>query len=84
MTSASALKRVVGIALALIGAIMALAVLGASHTAMVAGAATAFAFVALGVAIVVRLQEDYGASGVAEFEVADADSEPTDPVEREQ
>lgn len=75
-TSASALKRVIGIALALIGAIGALAALGVSQTAMVAGAAAAFAFVALGVAIVARLQEAYGASSVAEFEAADRDSEP--------
>lgn len=79
-TSANGLKRVIGAALALTGAALALAALRVDQDLTIAAAAALFGFAAIGAAIVVRLQESYGAGTVADFDAADRDSE---PVERQ-
>lgn len=78
-TSANVAKRVAAIALAHIGAVVALAVLGAPGPALIAGVGAAFAQLTLGVALIVRLQESYGAIEAPEIDAADASSEPTEP-----
>jgi energy-converting hydrogenase Eha subunit C len=76
-TSANVIKRVAAIALAHIGAVSALSVLDAPDAALIAGVAAAFAQLTLGVALVVLLQERYGAIEAPDIDAADAQSEPT-------
>jgi hypothetical protein len=77
-TSAAFSKRIVGVLLALSGAVLALSVLGAPGALMIAGAATAFAFAAIGAGLLVRLQEEYGSTELAEIDKADAEAEPAE------
>lgn len=77
--SANALKRVAGIIVAQIGALIALASLGAPTLLLGAGALVCFAQVALGAALIVRLQEGYGETEMRGVDVADAASEPAEP-----
>lgn len=77
--STNALKRVAGLMLALIGAILAMAVLGAPGFALLAGVAAAAASLLVGVALLVRLQESYGGVETPEFDLADDQSEPIEP-----
>lgn len=77
--SSNPLKRVAGVALALSGAVSALAALHVGEAALLAGAGAAFALSALGVALAVRLQEAYGGGDAAEFDAAD---QAVEPVER--
>jgi hypothetical protein len=77
-TSANAVKRVLGLMSALIGAVIALAVLSAPSALMMAGAGAGFAIVIAGAALLVRSQESYGGTELAEFDAADALSE-TEP-----
>jgi len=67
----NAIKRLAGVALAMLGAILGLAALGAPNALLIAAAAVAFAQLALGAAVVVRLQEDYGAIEAPETDQAD-------------
>lgn len=67
------MKRVAGLTLAGFGAIAALA-LWAPQT-VVAGAAIVFAQLAVGAALIVRLQESYGAVETPDIDAADADAE---------
>lgn len=76
-TSTNVVKRVAAIALAHIGAVCALSVLGAPDKALSAAVTAAFAQLTLGVALVVLLQERYGAVEVLDIDAADAQSEPT-------
>jgi energy-converting hydrogenase Eha subunit C len=76
-TSANVIKRVAAIALANIGAMSALSVLGAPDTALIAAVAAAFAQLTLGVALIVLLQERYSAIEAPDIDAADAQSEPT-------
>lgn len=78
--SANALKRVAGMVVAQIGALIALAALGAPQALLSVGALVAFAQTALGVALVVRLQEGYGEVEMHGIDAADAASEPTEPA----
>lgn len=73
--SANAVKRVIGVVLALFGALLTLGALGAGD-AGVAGLAAGFAYLALGAALVVRLQEDYGGVEIPAHDSADEASEP--------
>jgi hypothetical protein len=68
---ANAVKRLAGLAIAGFGAIAALAALGASDGALVAGVAIVFAQAVVGVALIVRLQESYGAIEASEIDAAD-------------
>ena len=72
------IKRLAGIAVAQTGAMIALAALGAPSQALVAAGAIAFAQIAGGVAILVRLQESYGDTEAGEFDAADAADEPSE------
>lgn len=73
--SANALKRIAGGVISFAGALLAGAALGAPVELLIAGLAAAFAFVALGVAVAVRLQEGYGAIEAPELDQADAQDE---------
>jgi hypothetical protein len=75
----NATKRVGGIVVAHIGAVLALAVLGAPESVLIAAVAIALAQVVVGVAIVVRLQEAYGAIESRDVDVADDSAEPAEP-----
>jgi hypothetical protein len=70
----NAIKRLVGLTLAGLGALVALALW--APQAVMAGAAILFAQVAIGAALAVRLQEAYGAIETREIDAADAASEP--------
>lgn len=70
-TSHNALKRVAGIALAMLGALVSLAALGAPNALLVAAACALFAQLAIGAAVIVRLQEEYGAIEAPETDQAD-------------
>ncbi|MEQ1708903.1 MAG: hypothetical protein ABL864_11310 [Terricaulis sp.] len=76
-TSANVIKRVAAIALAHIGAVSALSVLGAPDVTLIAAVAAAFAQLTLGVALIVLLQERYGVIEAPDIDAADAQSEPT-------
>ena len=79
-TSASFAKRVMGVMIALTGAIVALAALNAPQAMMIAGVAVLLAYAAIGAGVLVRLQEAYGAAEIAEIDSADADAEPAEPT----
>ncbi len=78
-TSTNVFKRVAGLVIALIAAILALAVLGAPSFALMAGVSAAAANLLIGLALLVRLQESYGGVETPEFDLADDQSEPTEP-----
>lgn len=78
LISPNVLKRLVGIAVAQIGAMIALAALGAPSQALTAAGAIAFAQIAAGMAILVRLQESYGETEAIEIDAADAADEPSE------
>lgn len=73
LVQANAVKRVIGLAIAGFGAIAALAALGASDGALVAGVAIVFAQTVVGVVLIIRLQESYGAIEAPEIDAADRD-----------
>jgi multisubunit Na+/H+ antiporter MnhC subunit len=74
--SANALKKVAALSTALVGACLALALLGAPGAAVLAAVAIAFAYCVAGVAVAVRLQEAYGSVEVSELDAADDQDEP--------
>ena len=73
LVQANAVKRVIGLAIAGFGAIAALAALGASDGALAAGVAIVFAQTVVGVVLIVRLQESYGAIEAPDIDAADRD-----------
>lgn len=75
----NATKRVAGIVVAHIGAVLVLAVLGAPESVVGAAVAIGLAQVVFGVAVVVRLQEAYGAVESPEIDSADDAAEPAEP-----
>jgi hypothetical protein len=77
-SSANAAKRVAGVALALIAALLGLAVLGAPAAALTVAASYLFALLLIGAAIIVRLQEAYSSIEVGDIDRADRDGEPRD------
>jgi hypothetical protein len=77
-SSGNATKRVIGAAIALIGAMAGLAALGAPPALLIVGAAVLFAQIVLGAALAVRLQEAYGSLEMSEIDAADAQSEPVE------
>jgi predicted membrane channel-forming protein YqfA (hemolysin III family) len=74
-TSANAAKRLVGLLVAMMGALIGLAVLGMPAALLIAGAGAAFAMLIAGAALLVRGQESYGAIEAPELDAADAQSE---------
>jgi hypothetical protein len=75
-TSANAGKRVAAVLVALVAAMLALAAFGAPASALIAAGALAFVYCAVGVALMVRLQEAYGGIEVKDIDAADEQSEP--------
>lgn len=75
-TSASAVKQIAAIVIAVTGAILASALLQAPSVALMAGVAAAFAYSVIGVALIARLQEAYGAIETDDIDAADQDDEP--------
>lgn len=75
-TNANAMKRVAGVFVAQIGAIIAIAVLGAPSQLFICGVAVAFGQLTIGAALLVRLQEAYGAQEIPAIDMADAGDEP--------
>lgn len=71
----NAAKRLAGLVIAGFGALAALAALGAPGGAIVAGVVVMFAQIALGAAIVVRLQESYGGVAASDIDAADANDD---------
>ncbi len=76
----NAIKRLAGLLIAGFGAIAALAALGVSDGALIVGVAVLFAQTAIGVTLVVRLQEAYGAVDAIDIDAADANSDVQDRV----
>lgn len=72
---ANAAKRLAGLVMALIGAVLALGALGAPPALLVAGVVLAFAHLALGQALLVRLQESYRGVETTEIDAADRNAE---------
>jgi hypothetical protein len=75
LTSANLVKRVAGVLIAHVGAVLAASVL-AGGTLLIVGVAAMGATLMIGVALIVRLQERYSGVEAAEQDVADADAEP--------
>jgi hypothetical protein len=80
LAAASFAKRVAGVMIAFVATMLALAVLGAPPAASAAAAAIAFAYVALGVALLVRIQEAYATAESVEVDAADDRDEPAEPA----
>lgn len=78
LVARNAMKRLMGVIIAGLGAIALLAALGAPNGAVMAAVAALAAQLLIGSAIVVRLQEEYGSMDVADIDAADASSEPED------
>lgn len=78
--SNNAVKRVVGVGVSLIAAMLVLAALGAPVGLIVAAAGLLLAVLALGAALVVRLQETYAGVEAHEFDAADRTDEPVEPL----
>lgn len=72
----SVARRIGGVLVAHVAAIVALGILGAPAEALVAGVAVAFGYCALGVAVLVRLQEAYAGAEAADIDKADEQDEP--------
>ncbi|GAM98834.1 hypothetical protein U91I_02470 [alpha proteobacterium U9-1i] len=79
-TSANIAKRVVGVAIAQIGAVLGAMALGATSAALMAGIVVAMTQLLVGAALLVRLQEGYGGIEAREFDRADDESEPGEPA----
>jgi hypothetical protein len=81
LVSPNAIKRLVGLSIAMLGALAALAALRAPEGAIVAGSAVLLAQLTLGVAITIRLHASYGGIETPEIDAADADAEPQDAAQ---
>jgi NADH:ubiquinone oxidoreductase subunit K len=79
--SANAGKRLAGMQIAMLGACLALAALDAPGVFALSAIAVSAAQLALGVAIIVRLQEGYGGVEAPDIDVADKEQEQAE-VER--
>jgi len=77
-TASNVLKRLIGVAIAQVGALTGALALGAPAVLAIGGAGALFAVFALGAAITVRLQESYGAVEGPEIDAADLYDEPAD------
>jgi hypothetical protein len=77
--SSNALKKVAAVLTALVGAALVAAMLGAPSSVLIAAAAIAFAYCAVGIAVVVRLQEAYGSIETSDLDAADEQDESREP-----
>lgn len=73
--SSNLAKRLVGVAIAHLGATVSAAAVGAPQSLLIAGATIGFAALAIGAALVVRLQEAHGAIEAAAVDAADRDAD---------
>jgi hypothetical protein len=78
--SANVIKRVAALTVALLGALLGAAALGAPVALLIAGAAAGFAQLAVGAAIAVRLQESYGTAETPDINAADASDDGSGPA----
>lgn len=78
-TAPNAMKRVGGVIIAIIAAIVAMAAMQAPSSWLVAAAAIGLAYCVVGTTIVVRLQEAYGAAETPGIDAADDEAEPAEP-----
>lgn len=69
-------KRLIGLAIMSLGSVLALAALGAPQGLIVAAVLAGLAYIVVGTALMVRLQEAYGGVEAAMFDRADRESEP--------
>lgn len=76
LIATNAIKRLVGVTIASLGVVVALALW--APQAVSVGVAIMFAQLAVGVALVVRMQESYGSIEVRDIDAADAADEPRD------
>lgn len=79
LTAENVARRLVGLIIAFVAAALGLAALGAPAVLLIATIAAAGAMTVFGVALLIRLQEDYGGIETAEFDRADDVGEPTEP-----
>lgn len=75
LSATNATKRMTGAQIALLGAILAAGALGAPQDVLLVGATMSVVLLALGSALVVRLQESYGALEAPELDAADEQSD---------
>lgn len=80
LSSANVVKRVAGLLIAHLAALMALASLKLGGVVLMAALGVALAVLLLGVALLVRLQEAYGAVETLDLDTADSQSEPLEPA----
>lgn len=78
-TAPNAMKRVAGVIIALVGAVIAMAALQAPPSWLIAAAAIALAYCVVGTTVVVRLQEAYGAAEAGAIDATDDQGEPPEP-----
>jgi hypothetical protein len=78
--SANAVKRVAALTVALLGALLGAAALGAPSALLVGGAALGFAQLAVGASVAVRLQESYGAVETPDINAADGRDDAPGPA----
>lgn len=74
-TSVNVMRKLAGVFVAMLGALIALAVLGAPGWIVAAGGAVALAQVIMGGAIGVRLHEAYASSEMSDADKAEAEAE---------
>lgn len=74
-TSINVTRKLGGVFVAMLGGLIALAVLGAPAWIIAAGGAVALAQMIMGGAIAVRLHEGYGSSEISEADKAEAEAE---------
>jgi len=79
VAASSVVRRLIGVLVALLAAVLAAAALGSSQAVVVAAVAITFAYCALGVGVLVRLQEAYGATETGEIDSADDATERAEP-----
>lgn len=72
--STNGLRRVIGVIISGLGALLALASLEAPSGALAGGVALLFAYLAVGAALIVRAQEAYGGIELNEIDMADAEA----------
>lgn len=78
-TSTNVVKRAIGLLVAMLGALAGAVALGAPAAWLMLGTGVALAYFIVASALIVRLQEAYGAVEAAELDAADGADEPAEP-----